>query len=137
MNNQTDLSLLKPQTTASPLTFSAIEDESQLGESSPDGVTSDVGAALDAQSHGIVASVLHRDTVDARESLARRFTAEAWTDHRWLKHAQERVGTFEQMQAIRRTGACHDARFWLITAWCFVLVDAVLWFIATAQAFAF
>ena len=97
----------------------------------------DPASNLDAESHQVVRTVLYRDTEDAREDLARAFTAEARTDHRRLKHEQKGVGTWEQMQAIWRTGACPDARFWFIAAWCFVLIDAVFWFIATAQAFAF
>jgi hypothetical protein len=94
-------------------------------------------AALDAESHRIVRSVLCRDTTDDREGIARDFTADAWTDRKRLKHAQDRVGNWEQMQAIRRTGVCTDARFWMFAAWCLVLIDAVFWFIASAQAFAF
>jgi hypothetical protein len=97
----------------------------------------DIAASLDAESHGIVNSVLLRDTADAQAGLARRLMAEAQSDLKRLKQAQDAVGTREQMQAIKRTGQCPDARFWQVAAWCFVLVDALFWFIATAQAFKF
>jgi hypothetical protein len=97
----------------------------------------EIASSLDAESHRIVRSVLYRDTADAREGVARAFVAEARTNHTRLKQSQRMVGTWEQMQAIERTGACPDARFWLLAAWCLVLIDAVFWFIASAQAFAF
>ena len=97
----------------------------------------DIAGTLDAESHRVVESVLYRDTEDARESVARRFTAKALTELKRLTQAQDKVGTLEQMNAIKRTGACTDARFWLIAAWCLVLIDAGFWFVATAQVFSF
>jgi hypothetical protein len=97
----------------------------------------ELASLLDAESHEIVRSVLYRDTADAREGMARAFISNARSEIRQLLQEQGAVGTPEQMQAITRTGACHDADFWLIAAWCFVLVDALFWFIAGAQAFSF
>ena len=97
----------------------------------------ELASSLDAESYEAVQAVLYRDTADDREGLARAFTADAQTRVGRLEKAQGRVGKYEQMQAIRRTGACPDARFWVIAAWCLVLLDAVFWFVASAQAFAF
>jgi hypothetical protein len=97
----------------------------------------ELASSLDAESYEVVQAVLYRDTADDREGVARAFTAQARTEIERLKKTQGRIGKREQMQAIRRTGACPDARFWLIAAWSLVLLDAVFWFIASAQAFAF
>lgn len=92
---------------------------------------------LDAESYDVVASVLYRDTADAREAIARQHIADAVTEAQELRSEQKNIGTKEQMEAITRTGACQDARFWSIASWCLVLIDAVFWYIATAQLFAF
>lgn len=92
---------------------------------------------IDADNYDILASVLYRDTKDAREWVARQHISEAVSEVQHLSKEQSSIGTDEQMEAIRRTGACPDARFWWIASWFLVLVDVVCWYIAGAQLFTF
>ena len=97
----------------------------------------DFAAEFDADSHDVVASVLYRDTADAKEAVARQHLANARTELKELAREQTSVGTKEQMLAIRKTGACPDARFWFIASWVVVLIDVAFWYVASAQVFSF
>jgi hypothetical protein len=92
---------------------------------------------FDAESHEVIASVLYRDTADAREHVAREYIAKTTTELKELAHELSLVGTEEEMKAILKTGACPDARFWFNASLVLVLIDVVFWYIATAQVFEF
>ncbi len=92
---------------------------------------------FDGDAFDIVASVLYRDTEDAREFVARGHIAAARTDVDNLKKEQSTIGAREQIEAIKRTGACPDARFWWIVSWVLVILDVFFWYIAGAQMLEF
>ena len=92
---------------------------------------------LDAENYDIVAAVTYRDTAAAKEFLAKQYIAAAQTDVENLTQDQARVGTEEQMVAIKMTGACPDAAFWWVASWLLVLVDILFWYLAGARALAF
>ena len=71
-----------------------------------------------------------------REVVARQYAAAAKGDIDNLEKDQRGIGTKEQMDAIRRTGACPDARYWSIGSWLLVAVDTALWFFVGARVFA-
>lgn len=90
-------------------------------------------ADLDEFHYRVVEAVLLRDTSDTREVAARQYAAAAQSDIDELVKEQRDIGTKEQVDAIRRTGACPDARYWLIGSWLLVAVDTALWFVVGAR----
>jgi hypothetical protein len=93
------------------------------------------GTNLDAEHYRVVEAVLLRDTAEMRAVVAGRYVAVAQGDVARLEREQRRIGTKEQMDAIRRTGACPDARFWAIGSWLLVGIDGALWFVVGAHVF--
>lgn len=101
----------------------------------PDEAVRDAQVELDADHYGIVAVVLYRDTADDRALYARQLIADTVSDIQPLEDDLGHVGSREQVDAIWRTGACPDARYWWLAAWFLMLLDWLFWYIANAQIF--